>query len=252
MSLAFESQNFFAIERILRANMTNKSEIIDEYTAVLEREIENKRYFLKESHDALRDLIESKAERLNGAGSVQGRRSAINKDVWQKFIEKPMYLPERQDPIGLNLVSARLREKTESMGPWLEVEKEIVHVEETYLNSLRQLNAAMQDTIAEFRKNPPKPREELVSKDYSLSSLKTQHESLHKELKEFVTRYLEPNAPENTSAEEMLQLISTLVQGKTLDKDQFKNSQSLFRLLMKGMLLENTDTDSYKLIDLVS
>ena len=66
------------------------------YKDRLKEEIENKKYFLKQASDAIKDLDQN-YENLNE-----------DKKQWQEFLRKPMFYPDRSDPLGIALASVQL------------------------------------------------------------------------------------------------------------------------------------------------
>lgn len=227
--------------------------VLDEYIDRLEHEVENKRYFLRESRDALRDLVE---EKQRGGSTIHSRRVAINDKVWSEVMARPMYLPERNDPIGLNLVSTRLEARDESMEDWLKYERQMVELQKNYLEEIKVTNGAMEETIAEFRARPPEnPHHDTVSNENqnttsTLQELRTQNAQHLQDLQRFVQKYLAPNDPDQTSPDEMMSFLAELLEGAAIPKETaIGKAPSLYRLLLRSNMLQESG-DTVKLLDL--
>ncbi|KAL3231527.1 hypothetical protein RNJ44_00562 [Nakaseomyces bracarensis] len=225
--------------------------VLDEYIERLEREVENKRYFLRESHGALQDLVERKQ---HGGSTVHSRRVAVSDAVWREVMQRPMYLPERQDPIGLNLLTVRLEGRDASMEEWMRCERQMVELQRTYLEDIKGLNAAMGETIAEFERNPPagsaEDRRAAGAEQRTLSELETDNEAVRYELASFIQQYMVPNDPDHTSEAQMMSLLTPLLNGEEMEADRARETApALYRLLLRANLLE-LNSDKVKLLDL--
>nr|CAO98779.1 component of the kinetochore [Nakaseomyces delphensis] len=230
--------------------------VLDEYIERLEHEVENKRYFLQQSREALGKLIE---EKQRGGSTIHSRRVSIKDQVLKELMERPMYLPERHDPIGLNLVSTRLESRDETMVHWLSRERQLVDLQKQYLDDLKVINGTMEDTIEEFRNNPPENSHDPAATGESLNTgnteetlqeLRLENKKCLNDLKEFVHQYMAPNDPDQTQATEMMSLLTTLLDGEAMPiESALAKAPSLYRLLLRANLL-HVFTDSIKLLDL--
>lgn len=81
---------------------------IDVYQKTLEAQIENKRHFLKESKSAISKIKED-----------HPKKQKIDLEKWQEFLNKPLMLPEKSDPIGLSLANTSLNTRFDSSKQWI-------------------------------------------------------------------------------------------------------------------------------------
>lgn len=99
---------------------TDSADLFEVYIKTLENQIENKRYFLEQTEAAISKLQNSNSN----------DPQPISNEIVQELMKKPMFFPERSDPIGLSLATTSLltRQKT-SEEAINEMESNITNIE---------------------------------------------------------------------------------------------------------------------------
>ncbi|CEP60978.1 Mcm22p LALA0_S02e04016g [Lachancea lanzarotensis] len=111
------------------------------YQQSLQREIESKEYFLKQAKAALQ---------LQRNSSDQILKDDIG--LWNSFMEKPMFFPDRSDPLGWSLASCELRNRLKSNEQYLELEpleplRETLKLQERLNTGLETLEALLKSRL---------------------------------------------------------------------------------------------------------
>lgn len=206
------------------------------YKDRLKEEIENKKYFLKQASDAIKDLDQN-YENLNE-----------DKQQWQEFLQKPMFYPDRSDPLGIALASVqlsarRLTSKQVVESPTLtDLENMVFHQ--------RSLNADMA-----LLRNSLLKRSTRASNDTTerVETSQQRHERLQAILKGLTEEYLavdlvDVETQTATLMEDMYSIIQRLVNyDETLKMSDFRhNCMGLYRLLLRGNLIEKLPLNENK------
>lgn len=201
------------------------------YKEALEREIENKKYFLKQAHSAIESLATS------DLGLVE------DKDEWREFLKKPMFFPDRSDPIGLNLVSIEQQQR-------LKTSKEVLGIQQ--LNELeelvdfqRSLNSDLELFYSMLLRREREPT--LREQEESVSRRNTKlFEILKRLIKEYIM--IDISAPLNRSSEtadEVWTMMLHLLNGENLNVREFRGATAgFYRMLLRSGLIENVDAES--------
>lgn len=206
------------------------------YKDRLKEEIENKKYFLKQASDAIKDLDQN-YENLNE-----------DKQQWQEFLQKPMFYPDRSDPLGIALASVqlsarRLTSKQVVESPTLtDLENMVFHQ--------RSLNADMALLRNSLLERSTRPSDDTTER---IETSQQRHERLQAILKGLTEEYLavdlvDVETQTATLMEDMYSIIQRLVNyDETLKMSDFRHScMGLYRLLLRGNLIEKLPLDENK------
>lgn len=199
------------------------------YINSIEQQIEDKKFFLSQA----RNVVKS----LRSEGS---RPRIISLEQWQDFLKKPMFFPERSDPIGLNMVSASLVSRQTTTEEWLHyMEEKLIHMQ-TMIGDQEHINRDMLILIELLEQ---RPQISLVNSP-TLESPSQRNHRLHLELEDFVKNYIAldlADAGESTEEvqRDLIILLSRLVHyDRYLKTTDFqKSTRGLFRLLLRSNLI---------------
>ncbi|SCV01686.1 LAME_0G17832g1_1 [Lachancea meyersii CBS 8951] len=208
------------------------------YQESLEREIENKEYFLKQARNALEALQKNGSEKtLND-----------DPDLWNSFLEKPMFFPDRSDPAGLSLASYELRQRLESSQQYLQEEpleplEEMLGVQKTLNDGLQELEYLLSQRLKGSKTcNFQRTYQSSLSRNSELWAI------LKLLLENFVAVDLSPKGLDtDLVAENMFKLMERLVKKreKVAAKDFEGQCSGLYRILLRANFIRKTDDDCF-------
>ncbi|EHN01604.1 Mcm22p [Saccharomyces cerevisiae x Saccharomyces kudriavzevii VIN7] len=128
--------------------MDTEKDVLDVYIKNLENQIGNKRYFLNQTRSAIEEIR---------SRSVDSAGKAVDPEIFTELLKKPMFLPERADPIGFSLMSNFLSSRAQSSSDWLSVmndqsidTKTIVSLQENINSDLEELLRKLQHQLADL------------------------------------------------------------------------------------------------------
>lgn len=204
-------------------------ELFETYINSIEQQIEDKRFFLSQA----KNVVES----LRNEGN---RSRNITLAQWQDFLKKPMFFPERSDPIGLNMVSASLVSRQTTTEEWLHYMEEKLDHMQAMIGDQEHIN---RDMLVLIELLEQRPKITLVNIP-TLESPSQRNQRLHLELEDFVKNYIALDlADAGNSTEEvqrdLILLLSRLVHyDKYLKTTDFqKSTKGLLRLLLRSNLI---------------
>ncbi|QLQ79980.1 hypothetical protein HG537_0C06290 [Torulaspora globosa] len=223
----------------------SSEELVQAYVESLESHIHLKRDLLKQVQNATDEVPE-----------------AIEpKGDWKELLSKPLFRPDRSDPIGLSLASVSQTTRLESTKKWInEKEKRLVELEQMIrdqkdLNNdlvvlIDLLNRKLETMAITSEKQRPRMPEEV-------------NRQLLSSLEEFVKKILSvdmvdaEHAGDDLSEEVFALIMRLLNHDETLEVADFhKCSKKLFRLLLRSNLITVTDSPNnvrhVKLLDFAS
>ncbi|CAI4044043.1 hypothetical protein SKDZ_10G3300 [Saccharomyces kudriavzevii ZP591] len=232
--------------------MDTEKDVLDVYIKNLENQIGNKRYFLNQTRSAIEEIR---------SRSVDSAGKAVDPEIFTELLKKPMFLPERADPIGFSLMSNFLSSRAQSSSDWLSVmndqsidTKTIVSLQENINSDLEELLRKLQHQLAD-----------LDNKKQDLAHIKTpkdRNKELWTSLNDFVEKFLVPNLDnseesiDNLTREITLLLKRLIEHDITLTLNDFSSkTMPLYRLLLRGnvVIVTKSSTDSgvkyIKLVD---
>lgn len=218
-------------------------EFYETYINSLEQQIEDKRFFLLQARNAIESL-------QNGGNGEH----LITPEQWQDFLKKPMFFPERTDPIGLSLASASFITRQKTSEEWLEhTEKELGHMQ-TMIRDQEQINQNMLVLIELLEQKSDRAFANALMSE----SLLQRNRRLLRELEEFVENYLAldmANAENSneTVYRDTMEILSRLIRYDTHLKttDFPQSTKGLFRLLLRSNLIALEDEESARYVRLL-
>lgn len=223
-------------------------ELLEVYTKSLEAQIENKKYFLKQAQDAIEALsLEPNPE--NPAVS------------WHELLKRPMFYPERSDPIGLSLASVSQTSRKETTEEWINYMDGHLAMLKCMVEDQKQTNHDLNILIELLQRRP----QHANSSDREMTTLlpEARNQQLLADLKDFIKNYLSVdivNAEDAGSdlSDIIFSLIMRLIdRDKTLQVTDFHYcSMGLYRLLLRSNLItiieSGDNTRRVELLDFAS
>lgn len=224
-------------------------DLYEVYIRSLRDHLENKKYFLRQAKDAI--------------GSLQTRSNddhLMSDGKWQALLKKPMFFPERSDPIGLSLLSVSMATRKETSLKWLEYMsnhlQEVSDLVKYQKNTNRKLLV-----LVELLEQRISLLEQVTKKTPIMPKSPTEYnQHLLKSLDEFVKSYLAIDMGDAEDAgfdiyDDIMSIIKRLVNYDTTLKisDFHHSSKCFYRLLLRSNLIElenKEDGERYvKLLD---
>ncbi|SCU83583.1 LAMI_0C03774g1_1 [Lachancea mirantina] len=209
------------------------------YLEVLEKEILNKELFLQE----VRRAIQAETE--------EGILQENDPIEWKQFLSKPLFMPDRSDPIGICLASVSARERLESSRQFLADNSvndlvEMVEYQKTLNDGMRVLQ-----TLLKKRIDTGDNIEDVTTIQLTPKEFKELNGSLKDIMKRFLIDYLAPDLCEPEDDSELLgNKMNKALQVLLLEKGQVQKSiflrecAALYRVLIKCRFIrEFTSTD---------
>ncbi|SCU80723.1 LANO_0B00980g1_1 [Lachancea nothofagi CBS 11611] len=220
----------------MAANSSNQLAI---YERSLEREIDNKEYFLQQVTDALAKLKSSGPDtKLNS-----------DQDLWIEFLGKPMFSPDRSDPIGLSLAFCENRTRLKTSREYLESDsleplREILATQESLNQGVQTLTTLLNQRLSE---NSPQLHDRQQDGPETRNS--NLWRILHTLIENFVAIDLCPDgADSDLVAERMQNLMKRLIKrDESLTANDFEGNYSsgLYRLLLRSNCLCKSQDGSH-------
>lgn len=219
-------------------------DLLEVYIDTIEQQIDNKTLFIKQARDAIESL-------QTGGMDVH----SINPEQWQSFMKRPMFFPERSDPIGLSLASTGLVSRQRSSEEWLEHMEVQLKDMEAMIGSQQKVNqeiTVLLELLTQKLETPPNDNRMQETPVQRNRRLRT---GLTKFIEDFLSLDL---ADSRNTAEEvcndLMVVIERLINYDTNLKttDFPPSTKGLFRLLLRGNLItlnEVGDKHYVKLID---
>lgn len=205
---------------------TSSDELLQVYVESLESQIESKRDFLRQVQDVI--------------GGISG--PAEPEGDWKDLLAKPLFRPERSDPIGLCMASVSHTTRLETTKEWItDMESHIPRLE-AMLENQKRMNYDLGVLIELLEKKLDSLTSPTVKK--SPQSPEARNEQLWNELEHFVKNYLSVDLVDAEDAgkdlfSDVFPLIKRLLDGDgTLKATDFHHcSKGLYRLLLRSNLI---------------
>ncbi|CAR26390.1 ZYRO0B08580p [Zygosaccharomyces rouxii] len=222
-------------------------DLLEVYINTIEQQIDNKKFFVKQARDAIGSL-------QTGGMDVH----SISSEQWQNFMKRPMFFPERSDPIGLGLASTGFVSRQQSSEQWLEHMEVQLNDMQTMIRNQQQMNHEM-TVLLELLLH----KLETPSEDNTIQETPVQrNHTLRNELKNFIRDFLSldladsQNTAEQVCSDVMVVIERLINYDTNLTTTDFPPStKGLFRLLLRGNLItlnEVGDKRYVKLTDFAS
>lgn len=207
------------------------------YVKSLEREISNKEYFLRQAEDALEVL--RREESIPKEGSTS----------WNDFLEKPMFCPERSDPIGLCLAFSGHRSRLQESREFLKMHslvalKEALELQKSLNEGLESFSGLLRTRLKKLTKS---------KKPVAPKSAEQRNVALKEIMKILVDSFVATDLAAMGSdtdlvAREMQELIRRLIRLEILNQADFRpRCTGLYRLLKKANIIEEDHSKSVRL-----
>lgn len=223
-------KSFLGILIVIMGDIPINESSLEVYVDTLEQQIEDKKFFIKQARDALESLHDSGLTAYS-----------ISSEKLQSFMKRPMFFPERSDPIGLSLTSASLSSRQESSEHWLEDTKIQLDDMGTMIRDQQQINHEMTvllELLQQKLEIPPIENHEIEENAVQ------RNKRLRNELSAFVQDFLSLDLADSVdSAEQVyrdfMAVIERLINYDTNLKttDFPPSTRGLFRLLLRGNLI---------------
>ncbi|CDH11365.1 related to Central kinetochore subunit MCM22 [Zygosaccharomyces bailii ISA1307] len=204
-------------------------ELFETYINSIEQQIEDKQFFLSQA----RNVVES----LRSEGN---RSRNITLEQWQDFLKKPMFFPERSDPIGLNMVSASLVSRQTSTEEWLHYMEEKLNHMQTMIGDQEGINRDMLVLIELLEQRPKIALVNIPTQE----SPSQRNQRLRLELEDFVKNYIALDLADAGDSTEEVQRDLFLLLSRLVHYDKYvkttdfqKSTKGLFRLLLRSNLI---------------
>lgn len=222
--------------RVIDCKMTDESgteDVMQVYIDSLESQIAYKRDFLRQVQDAI-DSISA---------------PAIPEGDWKELLEKPLYRPERSDPIGLCMASVSHTTRLHTTKKWIEHMDDSMPQVEGMIKDQREINHELEILIELLERKSVS----MVSKIIPNASRtpEARNQQLWNELQDFVKNYLavdmaDPEDAGNDLFPDVFSLLKRLLRDDdTLKSTDFRHcSQGLYRLLLRGNLITVTKSQN--------
>lgn len=226
-------------------DITRADELLQVYVDSLESQIESKRDFLKQVQGVIDDVA----------------TPVVPEGDWKDLLAKPLFRPERSDPIGLSMASVSQTTRLESTKAWIaHMEDHIPRLEATVVKQ-KGMNYDLEVLIELLEKKLESMTSQAV-RERALSP-EERNQQLWDSLEHFVKNYLSVDLVDAEDAgsdlfAEIFPLIKRLLEGdETLKASDFHNcSRGLYRLLLRSNLIDVVEAPNsvryVKLLDFAS
>lgn len=219
-------------------------DLLEVYIDTIEQQVDNKTFFIKQARDAIKSL------RTGGMNDY-----SINLQQWQSFMKRPMFFPERSDPIGLSLASTGLVTRQQSSEQWLEDMEVQLNDMQTMIRNQQQVNQEMTVLLELLIQKSEIPSDNNPIQENAIQRNRRLRTGLAKFIQESLSLDLADS--QNTTEEvcgDLMTVIERLINYDTNLKttDFPPSTKGLFRLLLRGNLItlnEVGDKRYVKLID---
>lgn len=213
-------------------SIDNHIELLEVYRSLLETQIQNKRYFLKQAQDVISSLPSQDITDMD--------KNKVDPDTFQSLLEKPMFLPERSDPIGLSLMNTSMTKRIKT------TQESIIAITESLEQDqqLIEYHVQMNKGLEELSKGLAKKGMEFEQDDCSNNSvdLLDTNKKLHSALNDIVTKYISTDGEDTVIANQLLERLTSY--DDTLNIDDFVSSHSgsiILKILRRYNLLEENE-----------
>lgn len=219
-------------------------DLLEVYIDTIEQQVDNKTFFIKQARDAIESL------RTGGMDDY-----SINLQQWQSFMKRPMFFPERSDPVGLSLASTGLVTRQQSSEQWLEDTEVQLNDMQTMIRNQQQVNQEMTVLLELLIQKSDIPSDNNPIQENAIQRNRRLRTGLAKFVRESLSLDLADS--QNTTEEvcsDVMTVIERLINYDTNLKttDFPPSTKGLFRLLLRGNLItlkEVGDKRYVKLID---
>lgn len=219
-------------------------DLLEVYIDTIEQQVDNKTFFIKQARDAIESL------RTGGMDDY-----SINLQQWQSFMKRPMFFPERSDPIGLSLASTGLVTRQQSSEQWLEDTEVQLNDMQTMIRNQQQVNQEMTVLLELLIQKSDIPSDNNPIQENAIQRNRRLRTGLAKFVRESLSLDLADS--QNTTEEvcsDVMTVIERLINYDTNLKttDFPPSTKGLFRVLLRGNLItlkEVGDKRYVKLID---
>ncbi|CCE65379.1 hypothetical protein TPHA_0L00220 [Tetrapisispora phaffii CBS 4417] len=212
------------------------------YIKSLENQIENKRYFLQQTRNAIQKLKDEKKESKS--------TNEVDEAIWQEFLRKVMFFPERSDPIGISLASTSLRIRNKTSREAIESLEINYKNTNAYTSYFKNINSDLEELV-----NLIKQRVESESneEDPNLILLPSQkNKILRRQLNNLIEEYISidllssQNMGSERNSKRVKKLLSRLINydDSLLVSDFFPEYKDLYRLLSKTNIVDVIEQES--------
>ncbi|CCH59782.1 hypothetical protein TBLA_0B09650 [Henningerozyma blattae CBS 6284] len=217
------------------------------YIKSLEIQISNKKFFIDQANKAISNLPKQPSSNPSTSKDKGILDKKFKKNL-EELLSKPIFLPERSDPIGISLASNSLNHKIKSSACLI-----------TDLQNSIDLNS----NLIEYHTSTNKLLIEIIEiiKNYDiknkpiLSSIKSQYKHLQDELKEYITTFLLTEPYNNDDIMTIVKVIDRLISyDMTLTVDDFKPfAMQVFKILFEYnfVILEEKNSSGKKYVKLL-
>lgn len=203
--------------------------LLEVYIDTIEQQIEDKTFFINQAKNVIESL------QANGIDM-----HSINSEQWQSFLKRPMFFPERSDPIGLSLASTSFVSRQQSSEQWLEHTRVQLNDMQGLIREQQQLNQEMTVLLELLIQKLEIPPDDNPVPETSVQRNHRLRAELAKFTKDFLSLDL---ADSQNSADEVYndataifeRLINYDTNLKTTDFPP--STKGLFRLLLRGNLI---------------
>ncbi|QLG73059.1 hypothetical protein HG535_0E01430 [Zygotorulaspora mrakii] len=209
-------------------------DLLEVYIKSLEEQVETKKYFLKQAKEAINTLEKSSRS-----------RKIISDEEWQRFLKKPMYFPERSDPIGLSLASVGLRTRRDTSFEWIKYMENHLKAMEEIIQYQKNANHDITVLTALLEQGIDKSKQGSFDAEVYPTTPKMENQQLLLQTEQFIRTYLSVDMVNAEDVgtdiyDEVMALIKRLINyDKTLKVTDFHHgSRSLYRLLLRSNLIE--------------
>lgn len=219
-------------------------DLLEVYIDTIEQQVDNKTFFIKQARDAIESL------RTGGMDDY-----SINLQQWQSFMKRPMFFPERSDPVGLSLASTGLVTRQQSSEQWLEDTEVQLNDMQTMIRNQQQVNQEMTVLLELLIQKSDIPSDNNPIQENAIQRNRRLRTGLAKFVRESLSLDLADS--QNTTEEvcsDVMTVIERLINYDTNLKttDFPPSTKGLFRVLLRGNLItlkEVGDKRYVKLID---
>lgn len=204
-------------------------DLLEVYIDTIEQQVDNKTFFIKQARDAIKSL------RTGGMNDY-----SINLQQWQSFMKRPMFFPERSDPIGLSLASTGLVTRQQSSEQWLEDMEVQLNDMQTMIRNQQQVNQEMTVLLELLIQKSEIPSDNNPIQENAIQRNRRLRTGLAKFIQESLSLDLADS--QNTTEEvcsDLMTVIERLINYDTNLKttDFPPSTKGLFRLLLRGNLI---------------
>ncbi|SCU78847.1 LADA_0A08064g1_1 [Lachancea dasiensis] len=216
------------------------------YKRSLIREIENKEYFLQQTTELLAEL----REREPDSGSNEEPK------LWEEFLKRPMFFPDRSDPVGVSLAFCENRNRLNLNRQFLESNEsqsltmlqQVLEIQESLNQGLATLLELLSARLTGEMRHQRASNDENDARPEITDSIETQNNKLWDILNLLVGRFVAvdlcpPDADPQAIASEMRATLTHMIKksGVVYMKNFQGPSSGLYRLLLKAKLVSTSE-----------